>query len=84
MSAILEELSSLRREVRRLSHLKAELEEVKAKLQAICATNAHCCGDQSAGGSAPTLESNIFYLGSDHMLCRRDAPCATPAQPSLL
>ena len=59
MSAILEELSSLRQEVRGLSHLRAKLEEVKAKLQAISVTNTHCCGDHLASGSSS-------YMGVDH------------------
>ena len=52
VSPIIEELSSLRQEVRGLSHLRAELEEVKARLQAISTTNSRCCGDHSASGFA--------------------------------
>jgi len=59
VSAILEELSSLRQEVRGLSHLRVELEEVKAKLQAISAMNTHCCDDHSASGSAS-------HIGVEH------------------
>ena len=60
MSAILEELSSLRNEVRGLSHLRAELiEEVKPRLQAISATNTHRCADHSASGS-------VSHIGVQH------------------
>lgn len=62
MSAILEELSSLRQEVRGLSYLRTELEEVKARLQAISATNTLPCGNHPASGSVSHLGVDHFHL----------------------